>query len=91
MNGKVEALKLALYMNPISVDAIRWSLLVNQMIPVQQWNQTLRALYGEVVMSPDLMAIMEFMGQMKALVCFEETRHYRTRQLLLYNVNQMTH
>ena len=68
VEGRFEAMKSTLQRNMILVDFIRWGILAQDLIPIQQWNETLRALYTEFATSNDANAIREFMGDMKQLV-----------------------
>ena len=68
VEGRFEAMKSTLQRNLILVDFIRWGILAQDLVPVQQWNETLRELYTEFATSNDLRAIAEFMEDMKQLV-----------------------
>ncbi len=69
MMERYQAMETTVMMNPILVDIIRWGILAKDLFPIEQWNQTLRALYTEFSTSNDIRAIKEFWTQMGQLVC----------------------
>jgi hypothetical protein len=93
---RVAVMKQTLERNPILVDFIRWGIMINDLVPVAEWNQTLRALYNEFATSNDMQALKEFRNDMMRLrhesqVAWEEycrskpeTSYYTKEKILAF-------
>ncbi|XP_072045546.1 uncharacterized protein [Amphiura filiformis] len=84
---RYEAMKMKVMRNPILVDVIRWGILTQDLIPLQQWNETVRALYTEISTSNDLQAIKEFWTEIMRLVEQRRTAMAEYRQLYPRNAS----